>query len=150
MIRLLKKQDVPFLNMVRNECSRYLHDKSTHTLEEAYDWFDNYYNGLFFMYEINERSIGYFRTSRWKTENNIKSCYIGMDIHKDYRGKKLATVAFEEAMEYIINKYDIQVFKLEVLGSNLRAQNLYEKLGFKKIGVELLEDDESIIMELKI
>ena len=73
-----------------------------------------------------------------------------MDIHKDYRGKKLATVAFEEAMEYIINKYDIQVFKLEVLGSNLRAQNLYEKLGFKKIGVELLEDDESIIMELKI
>ena len=50
MIRLLKKQDVPFLNMVRNECSRYLHDKSTHTLEEAYDWFDNYYNGLFFMY----------------------------------------------------------------------------------------------------
>jgi ribosomal protein S18 acetylase RimI-like enzyme len=73
-----------------------------------------------------------------------------MDIHKDYRGKKFAVSAYDEMMEHLVSSYDIQLFKLEVLGSNVRAQKLYEKLGFKQVGVELLENDESIFMELEV
>jgi len=35
MIRKTTENDIVFFNEVRNECSKYLHDKSTHTLEEA-------------------------------------------------------------------------------------------------------------------
>ena len=149
MVRLMEKKDVPFFNSVRNECSKYLHDKSTHTLDEAYDWFEKE-ERLYFIYEIDGRSIGYFRTSDWGGYKTEKTCYIGMDIHKDYRGKKLAVKAYQEMMEYLVNNYDITMFKLEVLGSNVRAQKLYEKLGFEQVGVELLENDESIFMELKV
>ena len=145
MVRLMEKKDVPFLNTVRNECSKYLHDKSTHTLDEAYNWCEKE-KRLYFIYEIDGRSIGYFRTSDW----NDNSCYIGMDIHKDYRGKKLAVKAYGEMMEHLVNNYNVTMFKLEVLGSNVRAQKLYEKLGFEQVGVELLENDESIFMELKV
>jgi|TARA_B100001094_G_scaffold211414_1_gene205376 RimJ/RimL family protein N-acetyltransferase len=145
MVRLMEKKDVPFFNSVRNECGQYLHDKSTHTLDEAYDWFERV-EDPYFIYKVNGRSIGYFRTSDW-TEN---SCYIGMDIHKDYRGKKFAVPAYDEMMEHLVSSYGIQLFKLEVLGSNVRAQKLYEKLGFKQVGVELLENDESVIMELEV
>jgi ribosomal protein S18 acetylase RimI-like enzyme len=53
-------------------------------------------------------------------------------------------------MEYLVNNYDVTMFKLEVLGSNVRAQKLYEKLGFEEVGVEILENDESIFMELEV
>ena len=82
-IRLLNINDIPFFNTVRNECHTYLHNPNTFTLQESYSWFKEN-NNPFFIYQIDSKPIGYFRTSNW-TE---VSCYIGMDIHKDYRGQK--------------------------------------------------------------
>jgi ribosomal protein S18 acetylase RimI-like enzyme len=55
----------------------------------------------------------------------------------------------------IYNKFDIDIIKLEVLSTNNRAKNLYNKLGFKEIGIsdeKIVRNEvqiESIIMELK-
>lgn len=131
-IRRLEIRDIPFYNTVRNECAEYLHDPSTYTLPQAYEWFKSNTNP-FFIYELDNQMIGYFRTSNW----TASSCYIGMDIHKDYRGKKLAFDAYKEFLSFMAYNYNVTAFFLEVLESNTRALNLYKKLGF--IEVERLQ-----------
>ena len=40
-IRKLKKEDLYFLNSVRNECAEvYLHDSRIFSIEETYSWFE--------------------------------------------------------------------------------------------------------------
>jgi RimJ/RimL family protein N-acetyltransferase len=145
MIRLIKKEDVKFINEVRNECREWLHDSSFYTYEEALDWFEKN-KDLFFIYELEGKRIGYFRTSNWKDD----SCYIGMDIHKDFRGKKLSVPAFKEFMKLLNRDYNIGKFKLEVLTSNDRARSLYKKLGFKFVAwstISHTEEKLSMVME---
>lgn len=124
-IRPFTIADIPFYNSVRNECSEFLHDSSKYTLPDTYKWFKSY-KSPFFIYEIDNQSVGYFRTSNWE-EN---SCFVGMDIHRDYRGKKLAQPAYKLFFDYLFNQYSIDIFFLEVLEKNIRAMNLYSKLGF--------------------
>jgi len=146
MVRLMTKQDVPFYNCVRNECCIYLHDATTYTLPQAYSWFSSNKNP-FFIYEVNDEIVGYFRTSKWTDT----TCYIGMDIHKDYRGQKLATPAYNEMIDYIIANYThINILNLEVLLHNTRAHNLYKKLGFKEVSRYIHGTDISIIMQKQI
>lgn len=140
--------DISFFNEVRNECSNFLHNKSKYTLEQSYQWFlKKGETDPFFIYEIEGIKIGYFRTSNW-TKN---SCYVGMDIHKDFRGKGFAKLAYNIFFEYIKNNYlDIKELKLEVLKSNNIAYRLYKKIGFSEIKRYPYGDDISIIMQLKI
>ena len=139
----MTRQDVPFYNCVRNECCEYLHDPTIYSLPQAYQWFNNNSNP-FFIYEYENEIIGYFRTSNWSSD----SCYIGMDIHKDYRGRKLAVTAYNEIINYILHHYPyIKYLKLEVLKSNIRAFNLYKRLGFVEKTSYIHMNDISIIME---
>lgn len=139
-LRVLEHRDVPFYNCVRNECSKFLHDPSTYTLPEAYDWFKSN-TSPFFIYEYNNEMVGYFRTSNWTTD----SCYVGMDIHKDYRGKKLAYDAYIMLFSFLRNHHNLKCFYLEVLSNNIRALNLYKKLGF----ISINKKKNNIKMQLK-
>jgi len=142
-IRKLEIKDVPFYNCVRNECAQFLHDPTIYTLPEAYKWYKTNQNP-FFIYEINNEMIGYFRTSKW--ENH--SCYVGMDIHKDYRGKKLSFNAYQLLFNYLDKNFYVNKFYLEVLETNTRALNLYKKLGFKQINSYFTKHNiNSLIME---
>lgn len=144
-IRKLEYSDVPFYNMVRNECCEFLHDPTTYTLPETYKWYFNN-NNPFFIYEIDNEMVGYFRTSNWK----LNSCYVGMDIHKDYRGKGLAYDAYKLFFKYLNNKFDILRFYLEVLESNTRALSLYKKLGFTQMNSYITKHNvNSLIMRLE-
>ena len=145
-IRLLNEQDVGFYNEVRNECRQFLHDDSEFSYEQALNWFKSKGSkDPFFIYEINNERIGYFRTSNWQD----RSCYVGMDIHKDYRGKKLAVAAYRKFIEFLNKEYQIEKFKLEALKDNERALSLYKKLGFKQVSEYKIENSTrtSIIME---
>jgi len=148
MVRKMIKSDVPFYNFVRNECCEFLHDPTKYTLQEAYEWFDKKKNP-FYMYELNGETIGYFRTSEWSFGGDSVSCYVGMDIHKDYRGKGLATKAYEEFFEYLTKHHSVSTFNLEVLDTNTRARNLYKKLGFKEVKTIFYNKEQSsILMQL--
>ena len=145
-IRPLNKKDVGFYNEVRNECRQFLHDDSQFSYEQSSNWFESKGDkDPFFIYEINDKPIGYFRTSNWQNG----SCYIGMDIHKDYRGKKLAVAAYQKFMDFLNKEYQIEKFELEVLRDNERAFCLYKKLGFKQVSEYKIENSTrtSIIME---
>jgi RimJ/RimL family protein N-acetyltransferase len=144
--------DLEFLNKVRNEYAKeYLHDSRTFTLEETKNW---YYksNPEFWMIILDNNTVGYFRLSNYSKEN--KNIYIGADIAKEYTGKGIAKDAYNKFIPYAFTIYNLNKISLEVLGTNERAINLYNKLGFVKEGVkreEVLKNGiwvDSIIMSI--
>ena len=138
----MKLEDIPFFVEVRNDCRSYLSDDSEYTLEESKDWFENQLTGIqstgcsspkFFIIELNEEKIGYFRTSDWY--DVTKSLWIGADLHKDYRGKGLSKPMFRQFAKEL-NDMGYNTYILEVLESNNRARKLYKQLGFLEATVE--------------
>lgn len=125
----IKKEDLMFLNEVRNECApEYLHDSRIFSYEETVNWFEktspNYYIIIY-----NNTRIGYFRLSNYSFPN--KTIYIGMDLHKDWRGKKLSYDAYKQFIPKVVNEFNLRKIYLEVLCTNIVAKNLYKKLGFQ-------------------
>jgi RimJ/RimL family protein N-acetyltransferase len=143
-IRKMSINDIEFFNKVRNESVNFLHDNTKYSLEDNIKWFEKN-KPRFFIVEVDNKPIGYFRTSNWVDH----TLYIGMDIHPKYRGLGYAMPAYEIFIEKLKNKYDIKKIYLEVLTSNKRAINIYNKLNFTII--DLLPhnvNDKSIKMEL--
>jgi diamine N-acetyltransferase len=126
--------DLEFLNKVRNEYAKeYLHDSRTFTLEETKNW---YYksNPEFWMIILDNDTVGYFRLSNYSEQN--KNIYIGADVAKEYTGKGIAKEAYNKFIPYVFTIYNLNKISLEVLGTNERAINLYNKLGFVKEGIK--------------
>ncbi|MFH1361966.1 MAG: ribosomal protein S18-alanine N-acetyltransferase [bacterium] len=71
-----------------------------------------------------EKVVGYIGVEKIAGETHI----INMAVHPDYRRKGVG----KKLIEAILN--DSDVFFLEVRISNVAAQKLYEKFGFKNVG----------------
>lgn len=111
--------DLPFLLEVRNhESTRVnLENDSTFTLNECEKWFGSL-NSPWYIIEINNHKVGYFRTNGFE---------IGCDIHPDYRRKGYAKIAYEIYLK------DKKYASLWVFDNNF-AKQLYLNLGFKPTG----------------
>ena len=149
--RKMEISDLPKFLEIRNVSKEFLHNNSEFTLENAIEWYKSY-NPNFYMIELGEKIIGYFRTSNWEN----KSMYLGCDLAPNYRGFGLGHTGYIGFINKLKNEFDLDNIKLEVLSTNIRAKNLYDKLGFKTIGIseeKIIRSDEeidSIIMELKL
>lgn len=148
----LTLDDLSFLNEVRNECcEEYLHDSRKFTLEQTIDWF-NKTKPMFWVIWVDGERIGYFRTSEYSEVN--KHIYIGADLHKDFRGKGLAYESYKQFIPFLFTELNLHKISLEVLKTNQRAINLYEKLGFVFEGIkrdEVYKNEkwiDSIIMSI--
>ena len=102
-------------------------------MDNAYKWFDTN-KPMFYTILYNNIKIGYFRVTNYSEVN--RNLYIGADLHKDYRGKGLAYEAYRLFIPFIIKQYNLHKVSLEVLATNVRAYNLYIKLGFVNEGVK--------------
>ena len=145
-IREMVKDDLLFFNEVRNNSIGFLHDNTKYSLEDNINWFEKN-KPIFFIVEVNNEPIGYFRTSNW-TKYTL---YIGMDIHPSYRGLGYANKAYKLFINILGEKYKIIKIYLEVLNTNKRAINIYNKLGFTII--DLLPHNDKVLsikMELKL
>jgi len=120
------KTDLNFFLDIRNECSEFLHNNSKFTIEEATIWFEDT-NPVYYIINYDDNDIGYFRMTNLMEEE----ISIGCDLHKDWRGKKLAYYAYIKFMMNLFDEY--KSINLEVLDTNLVAHNLYKKLGFIEI-----------------
>jgi RimJ/RimL family protein N-acetyltransferase len=135
--RELQREDIPFLNLVRNDCAEeYLHNSTKFTLEQSYEWFDKTKPTFYTVFD-DDVKIGYFRVSDYSHLNN--NIQIGMDIHSDFRGRGLAYEAYCKFIPFLFKKYNLNKIFLEVLITNIRAYNLYVKLGFVREGVKRQE-----------
>ena len=72
--------------------------------------------------------IGYFRLTNISNDH----CFVGMDLHKEYRGKQIAVNTYNAVMTEL-KKYGICNFSLYVLSSNEHAIRLYNHIGFKEV-----------------
>ena len=148
--RSMEVDDLSDFLEIRNLSKEFLHNNSSFTLEQSTEWFKKT-NPIFYVIELGNIIIGYFRTSNW----DGNSPYIGCDIHPDFRGLGLGYLSYLKFIDRIYSEFNISSLKLEVLSTNVRAKNLYYKLGFIDIGVsedKIIRDGiqvDSIIMELK-
>lgn len=132
-IRKMLKEDLSFFNETRNLVRNYLHNNETFTLEQTNSWFEENRED-FFIIENENNMIGYFRTSNNSIKN--KSIMIGADIHPHFQGNGYAKVAYSQFLNLLFEEKGYNKVYLEVLSFNIRAKNLYEKLGFKTEGIK--------------
>lgn len=128
-IRELVESDLEFLVDVRNECRHFLHNASEFSLEECKTWFRNT-SPRFYVIEKDETRIGYFRTSEWEDS----SCWVGGDLHKDYRGKGLMKSAYFSLFQHL-KELGVKTVFLSVLDFNEVAISLYRKIGFQNLSI---------------
>jgi len=133
----LTLDDCEFLNEVRNECAEeFLHTSTIYSIEETKTWYKTLTVPYYIVYYEGKR-IGYFRLSNYSSQNN--NMLIGMDIHKDFRGMGYGYEAYIKFIPYVMEKYNLHKLSLEVLSTNIVAQNLYKKLGFIVEGIKRQE-----------
>ncbi len=118
-LRLLNKDDLPFLLEVRNEEStrKNLENDKIFDLDSCEKWFESL-KSPWYIIENDGEKIGYFRT-------NGKE--VGCDIHPSHRRKGYARAAYEFYLK------DKKVASLWVFEDNF-AKSLYESLGFIPTG----------------
>lgn len=119
LLRRLEEKDLPFLLEVRNDESTrfYLENNSIFSLDECKDWF-NKNNPNWFIIEVNNESVGYFRTNGDE---------VGADIHPKFRRNGYAREAYKLYLK------DKKYASLWVFVDNF-AKNLYIELGFVENG----------------
>ena len=126
--------DLEFLNNVRNTYANdYLHDSRTFSLEETQEWFLKF-NPDYRIIWNNDEKIGYFRLTNFSLTN--KNIYIGADIHPNFTGKGFGHSAYLEFLPVLFKEYNLHKISLEVLETNKRALNLYNKIGFVYEGMK--------------
>ena len=119
-LKLLTKEDLPFLLEVRNNEStrKYLENDSVFDLQQCNKWFDDTQPKWYIILNKEEQKVGYLRTNGDE---------IGCDIHIEHRRKGYARLAYNEYLK------DKDYATLWVFEDNF-AINLYESLGFKTYG----------------
>lgn len=135
-MRPIVVSDALAIKSIRDECLEFIHDSKSYTLQETISWIlstDSKYLTVL----IDNTVVGYFRIS------NVTgtSCFVGMDLAKEYRGKGIAVSAYNLVLNELI-KYGIKQFYLKVLKNNEHAIRLYSYLGF----TEISDTDKDITM----
>jgi ribosomal protein S18 acetylase RimI-like enzyme len=126
-IRPMVLNDLNDVKIIRDQCLSFIHDDKSYSLEETIIWFlKTLPHYLSIIHE--DKIIGYFRLS------NItpKTCYVGMDLHHNHRGKGIALKTYNIIINEL-NKYGIDTFYLNVLSNNTHAIRLYEYIGFNTV-----------------
>jgi ribosomal protein S18 acetylase RimI-like enzyme len=100
-----------------------LKNSSEKDLNEIKGFFEKYRSSFFFLFD-NDELIGSILIIR----NYIQS----LSIAKNCQGKGFGAKLSKYAINYILNK-GYRAVELNVLHGNVRAHNLYTKLGFKII-----------------
>ncbi len=126
-ILISKMQDEDIDEALLTEQSHNIHILSKNILKEDIKN-KNYY---YLVAKNNQKKIvGYIGISYVLDEADI----ISIVVHKDYTKNGIATLLLQEIFKFAKDN-NIQKLMLEVRSSNLPAQKLYEKHGFKQITI---------------
>ena len=130
-----KLEDLEDMKVIRDQCLEYIHDNRSYPYVDMVSWFlTKNIRYLSVFSNTHDNMIGYFRLSDFK--NN--SCYVGMDLDENYRGKGIAVAIYNAVIDHL-NNFGITDFYLRVLQSNVHAVKLYKSLGF-----EILSNRENV------
>lgn len=88
---------------------------------------------LYLVAEAEGKVVGSILLRRMPPNFLHHHALLGIEIHRDFRGKRLGTALILQAMEWG-RASGIEMLRLGVLDSNPRAKALYERLGFAQTG----------------
>jgi len=153
----MQREDLEFVNKVRNECREFLHDDRTFTLAETNDWYNKTNPRWLTIFKMDlVIRVGYIRLAFDEKEYpHTTTIYVGMDIAKEKRRLGIAKQVFPMLLAMCKAK-GFKTAKLEVLSNNIPAFELYKKLGFHSVDIKLHQQPVkkepllSIVMELPL
>ncbi|MDZ5253668.1 GNAT family protein [Clostridium sp. LIBA-8841] len=131
---------IKYLNTVGGESNNLLFGKGefhfTVEQEKAYiEEINQSSNSLMLLGTINDEIVS---ISQISTSNRKRICHnseIAISVRKDYWNIGVGSAVMEELIRFAKDKKSIKTISLGVRESNNNAIKLYEKYGFKKIGV---------------
>ena len=86
----------------------------------------------------------------WTTEDRTLS--VGLGLRPDLTGQGLGLPFFETVLDFAIQRFAPEAFRLFVLPFNQRAIRVYERAGFRQIGervVRVGSPDELLFLEMR-
>ena len=125
----LKEEDLEWFTIVRNSSRKFLHDQREFSYDEVCNWFTDSKNNIWVISNLKMR-LGYFR---FHVDQGTSNAWIGLDLSEECRGIGLAKLLYHQFVNDIAVNSGADNLLLKVLKSNVRAYNLYVKLGFKEI-----------------
>ena len=154
--------DEELIEQVRNwrnseSVSKFMYTNHHISKEEHNSWIDKLKTentAKAWIIKYDDKPIGLASLSDIDFEN--KTTDWGFYIaDENLRGKGLGSVTLDKLMKIVFDDMKFFEMKTRVLNNNKTAINLYEKMGFKKVGStdeKIIRDDESIeiiIMSIK-
>ena len=106
------------------------------TMEEHLSWFKEVskkQSELRLIYEVGGQPAGL--TKFYAIDSVNKNCVLGADLHASFRGKGLAKDMWNHMLKMCFTELNLYRVSLTTAEYNRIAQNVYEKLGFRREGV---------------
>lgn len=152
---------IAYLNVVGGESDNLLFGKNDikFTVEQEMELIENINkndNALMLLGVIDEKIVS---ISQIVCLNNIRLIHnseIAISVKKDFWGQGVGTAVITELITFAQNHNSIKNVSLRVRATNIIAIKLYEKCGFKKIGIHKdyfnIKDNyyDAILMDLQV
>ncbi|MDA1477866.1 GNAT family N-acetyltransferase [Bacillus changyiensis] len=86
-------------------------------------------NSIFFVVEVDNKIVGFISALGGKVKRNQHSAYLVLGVLEEYQGQGIATKLFHQVFEWA-KEVEISRLELTVMKDNIKAFNLYRKMGF--------------------
>lgn len=149
-LRDFAEDDLVWFLEVRNSVREFLHNPSQFSLLEAKAWFPANAKNYRIILNFGE-PIGYFRIGKISHhDTKLPLLEIGADLAITHQGKGLAFLAYKKFLPKFKREFRVRGFTLQVVPKNVRALNLYLKIGFRLSTLYMTSDDEMKISNLEL
>lgn len=144
LLRRPKEEDaeamIEYLNIVGGESDNLLFGKNEFRLtadqeKEYIKSINDNENSLMLLGIIDNKIISVSQVSASNRKRIAHNSELAISVKKEYWGMGIGTTIMESLIDFARSSNTIKTISLGVKGSNKKAQHLYEKLGFEKVGV---------------
>lgn len=165
LLRRPKEEDaeamIEYLNIVGGESDNLLFGKNEFrlTLEQEREHIRNINennNALMILGIIDNQIVSVSQVSAPNRKRIAHNSELAISVKKEYWDMGIGTAVMEALIDFARNHNTIKTISLGVKASNKKAQHLYEKLAFEKVGVHRNffnidgNYDDEILMDLYI
>ncbi|MEW8995533.1 GNAT family N-acetyltransferase [Clostridium sp.] len=165
LLRRPKEEDaeamIEYLNIVGGESDNLLFGKNEFrlTVEQEREHINNVNindNALMLLGIIDNQIVSVSQVSAPNRKRIAHNSELAISVKKEYWSMGIGTTVMEVLIDFAKNHETIKTISLGVKASNKKAQHLYEKLGFEKVGVHRNffnidgNYDDEILMDLYI
>lgn len=106
-------------------------------VEDEEKWIEGYNShpqGLLIIAELDKKIVGVLDFRTYKNAKMAHRGALGISLHDSVRGEGLGELLFKKLFEEVSrNISGLEIMELSVMGDNIQAFHLYQKVGFKEI-----------------